>query len=170
MHIRAASHILAQRGGDELTAMLEQEYAVLAGRPAGGLALLEELLCRQVALDAALRLACLLSVCGGLRPKAYDTVQAMLLHSYGYRHVATLQRLARLGLLRPEPRPGPYAALSAMFGLVSTAEDSGEAEGTNPFVCYGYVCSCGLSPSLLAIPARAGGPFACPISCHCHCI
>ena len=35
LHIRAASHILEVRGGEDLTAMLEMEHAALSGRPDG---------------------------------------------------------------------------------------------------------------------------------------
>jgi hypothetical protein len=94
------------------------------------------MLCRQVPLPAALRFFSLLSGTGSLKEKHHDALYAMLLHSYGYAHIATLHRMQRLGLLRTDARPPPFSVLRTRFNLTGDVGDG--AEGSSAHVYYGY--------------------------------
>lgn len=115
----------------------------------------------------ALRLLALLGVCGGLKGKSLPTLQAMLLHSYGYQHMVTLHRLTALGVLG---RPSAFGALCKALPLLGDADP---AAPDTPYVFYGYAPLSAHITHLMATSAAAAdtlGPLlavgdgVCPIA------
>ena len=60
---------------------------------------IEDLACKEVALNKLLRLVCLQSlVSSGLKPKLLELYRRLVVQSYGYQHLLTLDNLERAGL------------------------------------------------------------------------
>ncbi|KAJ1655506.1 Vacuolar protein-sorting-associated protein 33 [Dispira simplex] len=82
---------------------------------------LDELIGKQAPLPQVLRLLCLQSlVNNGLKSKMYDYWRREIVQTYGYQHLITLERLARLQLLVPNPNNarGHYNTLKKSLHLL----------------------------------------------------
>jgi hypothetical protein len=86
------------------------------------------MICRQVPIVNSLRLTCLLSVCGGgLKPKTFEALKSLLLHSYGYQHLVTLHQLGQVGLFKQESRNSPFAQCRKLLVLLAEDEPAAPA-------------------------------------------
>ncbi|XP_057364499.1 vacuolar protein sorting-associated protein 33B-like [Daphnia carinata] len=99
LHISACEIVMKRQAGI-LEELLElQEDAMSGTKMKEYLAFLEDSVARQFDLATILRLCCLYSIMeDGLPEKEYQLLQRQLLQAYGYRHLATLHYLQRLGL------------------------------------------------------------------------
>ncbi|KZS14243.1 Vacuolar protein sorting-associated protein 33B [Daphnia magna] len=99
LHISACEIVMKRQSGI-LEELLElQEDAMSGTKMKEYLAFLEDSIARQFNLATILRLCCLHSIMDdGLPEKEYHFLQRRLLQAYGYRHLATLHYLQRLGL------------------------------------------------------------------------
>ena len=123
-HTSLAEMIKEKIESDEFLAVLELEQRLLTGFGEGGKYLeeIEDLVCSNaIPLDKIIRLICLQSViCGGLKPKIYESYKRLILETYGYNHLLTLDNLAEAGLLvaNTAGKKSPYSVMSKRLGII----------------------------------------------------
>ena len=102
IHTGLAEEIMKYTRSDLFTRVLEVQQNLAAGSdPSSQHDTIEELIARDTPLLTILRLLCLEScVSGGLRPKDLESFKRMILHTYGYQHLLTLDALERMQLLQ----------------------------------------------------------------------
>lgn len=102
LHTSLAEDILQTTRTDTFRAALEIQQNLLAGTDVARMHdLLDELVSRAASLPTVLRLLCLEScTADGLRQRDLDAFKRSIVHAYGFKHVATLDALEKMGLLR----------------------------------------------------------------------
>jgi len=101
-HTTVAELVKEKIDRDDFRPSLELEQYILEGGAGDGyLEQLEDLICgSNTPLPRLLRLICLQSVVNsGLKPRLFEQYRRLVLQSYGYNHLLTLDRLAKAGLL-----------------------------------------------------------------------
>lgn len=102
--------------------------------------ILEDQIMAGTAYTTVLKLASLYSVAnGGIKPKLYDQFRRTFCHSYGTRHMFTLQNLETIGLLNPvnAVSKSNYSQLCKSLKLIKDYESSTENRDVSD--CYaGY--------------------------------
>ncbi|RKP34979.1 vacuolar sorting protein [Dimargaris cristalligena] len=101
---------------------------------------IEELIGNEAPLTQVLRLLCLQSVTSnGIKRKMYDFWRREIIQTYGYAHLVTLERLARLRLFFPNDSGArsTYPALKKALHLVVDDVDEGEPHDA-AFVYSGF--------------------------------
>lgn len=104
LHTALAEDLIRRTDADLFTRALELEQNAVAGAgaadPAAQADTLHDLICRELPLPQTLRLLCICSLAAnGLRARELDSLRRAVLHAYGFRHLLTLDALARMGLL-----------------------------------------------------------------------
>jgi len=102
-HTTVAERVKEKIDSSEFRPCLELEQYILEGGSGGDAYLeqLEDLVCGSpTSLSRILRIICLQSVVNsGLKPRLFEQYRRLVLQSYGYNHLLTLDRLAKAGLL-----------------------------------------------------------------------
>ena len=123
-HTGLAEMIKENIEGDEFLAVLELEQRLLTGGGEAGRYLeeVEDLVCSDaVNLTKVLRLVCLQSViCGGLKPKVYESYRRLILDHFGHNHLLSLDNLSEAGLLTVSStnKRSQYSVLSKRLGII----------------------------------------------------
>jgi hypothetical protein len=81
---------------------------------------IEELIAKQASFTTVIRLLCIYSlVNGGIKTKQYDYFRREIVQTYGFRHLLTLENLAKVGLLKPlGTAKHNYGSVSKAFRLI----------------------------------------------------
>ena len=123
-HTGLAEMVKIKTDSEEFLIMLELEQRILTGGGEGGRYLeeIEDLVCaNSVPLNRIVRLICLQSVvCGGLKPKVIESYRRLLLESFGYELLLTLDNLSQAGLLVSSAtnKRSQYSVLSKRLGII----------------------------------------------------
>lgn len=121
IHSGLAEEIMKHTRTDSFKGLLEVQQNLAAGAdPSSQFDKIEELIARDTPLKEVLRLLCIYScISGGIQPKEFDKFRRLILEGYGYQHLLTLHKLAKLQLLLP--RSSPLAGMIPMSGNADTA-------------------------------------------------
>jgi len=127
-HTSLAEKVKEGIDSDEFLQRLELEQTILSGGVDAGRYLeeLEDLACDpETSINRVLRLLCLQStVAGGLKQKVLEQYKRLILQSYGYNHLVTLEMLAKAGLLAPTTNSRPnYNLLRKRLNLIQDNVD-----------------------------------------------
>jgi len=129
IHTGLAEEVMKYTRSDMFSRVLEVQQNFAAGAdPSSQHETIEELIARDAPLQTTLRLLCLESCfAGGIRPKDLDHFKRLILHSYGFQHILTLDALEKLQLLQSRA-----SASALMIPAVAT----GSAKGTKTNYTY----------------------------------
>ena len=100
---------------------LEIQQNLVAGiQSSNQLDYIEELIAKQAPFTTVIRLLCVYSlVNGGIKSKQYDYFRREIIQTYGFRHLLTLENLAKVGLLKPlGASKNSYGSVSKAFRLI----------------------------------------------------
>lgn len=99
---------------------------------------LESCIARQDPWLETLRLLCLLSQTGTVKPKRLDQLKREFIHTYGFHHIVTLDNLERMDLLLRNKKP-IFPTLAKKLDLVVTDSAKADALISNPTsIAYTY--------------------------------
>jgi vacuolar protein sorting-associated protein 33A len=123
IHTGLAEDIMKYTRTEEFLKTLEVQQNLEAGfDPSSQFDALEELIARDTPLPQVLRLLCIYStISGGIKTKEFDSFRKLIVESYGYQHILTLQNLEKLQIFLS--RSSPLASMIPMTG--ATAGTSG---------------------------------------------
>ncbi|KAJ3333130.1 hypothetical protein HDU76_011207 [Blyttiomyces sp. JEL0837] len=175
LHTSLAEHITKYTLDQDFNKMLDVQQNLVAGTVLNShVDYMEEIINKQAPVMLALRLLCLYSlVNGGFKPKNYDFFRREIVQTYGIEHILTLQRLAKIGLLRAsEPSINFYAQARKSLKLI--VEDVSEQNPNDiSYVYSGYApisvrlvqaaCRNSEPPVSVAAPSPAGASASSPI-------
>lgn len=121
IHSGLAEDIMKHTRSDQFKGLLEVQQNLAAGAdPSSQFEKIEELIARDTPLKEVLRLLCIYScISGGIQQKEFDQFRRLILQGYGYQHVLTLHKLAKLQLVLP--RSSPLAGMIPMTGSADVA-------------------------------------------------
>lgn len=121
IHSGLAEDIMKHTRSDQFKGLLEVQQNLVAGAdPSSQFEKIEELIARDTPLKEVLRLLCIYScISGGIQQKEFDQFRRLILQGYGYQHVLTLHKLAKLQLVLP--RSSPLAGMIPMTGNADAA-------------------------------------------------
>lgn len=121
IHSGLAEDIMKHTRTDQFKGLLEVQQNLAAGAdPSSQFERIEELIARDTPLKEVLRLLCIYScISGGIQQKEFDQFRRLILQGYGYQHVLTLHKLAKLQLVLP--RSSPLAGMIPMTGSADVA-------------------------------------------------
>ncbi|MBE3044126.1 Sec1 family protein, partial [Candidatus Bathyarchaeota archaeon] len=121
VHSGLAEEVMKHTRTDLFKGLLEVQQNLAAGAdPSSQFDKIEELIARDTPLKEVLRLLCIYScISGGIQQKEFDQFRRLILEGYGYQHILTLHKLAKLQLLLP--RSSPLAGLIPMTGNADAA-------------------------------------------------
>lgn len=121
IHSGLAEDIMKHTRSDQFKGLLEVQQNLAAGAdPSSQFEKIEELIARDTPLKEVLRLLCIYScISGGIQQKEFDQFRRLILQGYGYQHVLTLHKLAKLQLVLP--RSSPLAGMIPMTGNADAA-------------------------------------------------
>ncbi|SPN96947.1 related to VPS33 - vacuolar sorting protein [Cephalotrichum gorgonifer] len=121
IHSGLAEEIMKHTRSDLFKGLLEVQQNLAAGAdPSSQFNKIEELIARDTPLREVLRLLCIYScISGGIQQKEYDQFRRLILEGYGYQHILTLHKLAKLQLLLP--RSSPLAGMIPGTGSADAA-------------------------------------------------
>lgn len=122
IHSGLAEEIMKHTRSDLFKGLLEVQQNLAAGAdPSSQFDKIEELIARDTPLKEVLRLLCIYScVSGGIQQKEFDQFRRLILEGYGYQHILTLHRLAKLQLVLPRSSP-----LAGMIPMAGSADATG---------------------------------------------
>ena len=103
VHTGLTEEMLKHTGSDLFIRILEVQQNLAAGSdPSLQHDNIEELIARNTPLKIILRLLCLEScISGGIKAKDLENFKHLVLHSYGFQHILTLDALEKMHLLEP---------------------------------------------------------------------
>lgn len=118
IHTSLAEEVIKRTGTDIFSSLLEVQQNIAAGAdPTTQHETMEELIARDVPLEAALRLLCIESTfSNGMRPRDYETFKRAIIQGYGHQHLLTLASLEKMGLLIPRIGGGLVGASAGPLG------------------------------------------------------
>lgn len=121
VHSGLAEEIMKHTRSDQFKGLLEVQQNLAAGAdPSSQFEKIEELIARDTPLKEVLRLLCIYScISGGIQQKEFDMFRRLILEGYGYQHILTLHKLAKLQLVLP--RSSPLAGMIPMAGNADAA-------------------------------------------------
>lgn len=116
IHTGLAEEIMKHTRTDHFIKLLEVQQNLAAGAdPSSQFEAIEELIARDMPLPQVLRLLCIYScISGGIKTKELDHFRRLILQSYGYQHLLTLQNLEKLQMFLS--RSSPLASMIPMTG------------------------------------------------------
>jgi hypothetical protein len=115
-HSNLAEEIMKHTRTDAFKGLLAVQQNLAAGAdPSSQVEGIEELIARDAPIREVLRLLCIYScISGGVKPKEFDQFRRLILQSYGYQHILTLNSLEKLQLFLS--RSSPLAGMIPMTG------------------------------------------------------
>lgn len=118
LHTNLAEEVIKRTRTDTFSNMLEVQQNIAAGAdPTTQHDMIEELIARDVSIEAALRLLCIESTfSNGLRPRDFETFKRAILQGYGHQHLLTLASLEKIGLFIPRVGGGLVGASAGPVG------------------------------------------------------
>ncbi|KIW04070.1 hypothetical protein, variant [Verruconis gallopava] len=118
LHTSLAEEVIKQTRSDIFSSLLEVQQNIAAGAdPTTQHEMIEELIARDVPLEAVLRLLCIESTfSNGIRPRDLETFKRAIIQGYGHQHLLTLASLERMGLLIPRIGGGLVGAAAGPLG------------------------------------------------------
>lgn len=121
VHSGLAEEIMKHTRSDQFKGLLEVQQNLAAGAdPSSQFEKIEELIARDTPLKEVLRLLSIYScISGGIQQKEFDMFRRLILEGYGYQHILTLHKLAKLQLVLP--RSSPLAGMIPMAGNADAA-------------------------------------------------
>lgn len=122
IHSGLAEEIMKHTRSDLFKGLLEVQQNLAAGAdPSSQFERIEELIARDTPLKEVLRLLCIYScISGGIQQKEFDLFRRLILEGYGYQHILTLHKLAKLQLLLPRSSP-----LAGMIPMAANSDATG---------------------------------------------
>ncbi|KAK0631982.1 Sec1-like protein [Immersiella caudata] len=116
IHTGLAEEIMKHTRTENFNKLLEVQQNLAAGAdPSSQFDAIEELIARDTPLPQVLRLLCIYScISGGIKTKELDHFRRLILQSYGYQHLLTLQNLEKLQMFLS--RSSPLASMIPMTG------------------------------------------------------
>ncbi|OJJ96546.1 hypothetical protein ASPACDRAFT_125207 [Aspergillus aculeatus ATCC 16872] len=123
VHTNLAEEIMRTTRADIFRKLLEVQQNYAAGSdPTYHHDAVEELIARDVALPAILRLLCLEScMSGGLRPRDLENFKRQIVQAYGHQHILTFCALEKMQLLQPRASTNPTSLLLPTTPTTATA-------------------------------------------------
>jgi vacuolar protein sorting-associated protein 33A len=117
-HTNLAEEVIKRTRTDVFASLLEVQQNIAAGAyPTTQHETIEELIARDIPLEAALRLLCIESTfSNGMRPRDYETFKRAIIQGYGHQHLLTLASLEKMGLLIPRIGGGIVGASAGPVG------------------------------------------------------
>lgn len=121
IHTGLVEEIMKHTRTENFTKLLEVQQNLAAGAdPSSQFDAIEELIARDAPLRQVLRLLCIYScISGGIKTKELDHFRRLILQSYGYQHLLTLQNLEKLQMFLS--RSSPLASMIPMTGAAGAA-------------------------------------------------
>ena len=123
-HIGLTEIVKSKIDSEEFLTVLELEQRILTGGGEGGRYLdeIEDLVCsNSLPVTRIIRIICLQSVvCSGLKPRVFESYRRLLLESYGYDLLLSLDNLSQAGLFvaNTANKRSNYSVLSKRLGII----------------------------------------------------
>jgi len=129
IHSGLAEEIIKHTRSDLFKGLLKVQQNLADGAdPSSQFETIEELIARDTPLKEVLRLLCIYScMSAGISQKEFDQFRRLILEGYGYQHILTLHKLAKLQLILPKSSP--------LAGMIPMAGGS-DAAGTKTNYTY----------------------------------
>lgn len=129
IHTGLVEEIVKHTRSDLFKGLLKVQQNLADGAdPSSQFETIEELIARDAPIKEVMRLLCIYScMSGGIQQKEYDLFRRLILEGYGYQHILTLHKLAKLQLILP--RSSPLAGMIPMTG-------NSDAAGTKTNYAY----------------------------------
>eukprot|EP01094_Clydonella_sp_ATCC50884_P027895 TRINITY_DN8212_c0_g1_i1.p1 TRINITY_DN8212_c0_g1~~TRINITY_DN8212_c0_g1_i1.p1 ORF type:complete len:596 (+),score=194.45 TRINITY_DN8212_c0_g1_i1:119-1906(+) len=151
IHTNIAEKVVLATRENDLQARLAAEQGLLA-EGSVPVEYIDEAIARQEPITEVLRLLVLCTLTkNGFKSKYFDYYRTEILQTYGYEHVATLEKLERVGLFRRQEGRNVYSALRRALDLI--VEDVNEQTPND----IAYVYS-GYAPLSIRLVERSGHP------------
>ena len=124
IHTALAEELMKHTRTEQFSKLLEVQQNLAAGAdPSSQHDAIEELISRDAPITEVLRLLCLEScIAGGIKPRDLEVFKRMILQTYGYQHILTLDALEKLQLLLS--RSSPMASMISL-GNSNTSANTG---------------------------------------------
>ncbi|PKS06374.1 hypothetical protein jhhlp_007122 [Lomentospora prolificans] len=122
IHSGLVEEIIKHTRSDLFKGLLKVQQNLADGAdPSSQFETIEELIARDTPIKEVLRLLCVYScMAGGIQQKEFDMFRRLILEGYGYQHILTLHKLAKLQLILPRSSP-----LAGMIPMTGNADASG---------------------------------------------